>query len=100
MLFVANEYFIVDGEKECPQKSDVKSYYWDGNKIFGTRLMDGQKIYFVIDTGTGEHQEVNDVDLLPDEKKVFNSVKMIELNAPNEFQRYIRKFIPLKFRKR
>lgn len=101
LLLVADKYFLVDGEREYPQKSNVKSYYYTNNKIYGTCLTDNGTLYFVLDIGECEGQEVYDTDYLTDEAKaIFKSDRMIKLNIPNEYERHIKKFIPLRFRKK
>ena len=101
LMLVTDTYFFVDAKKEYGQKANIIQYYYDEDVFYGIYLFKNQTTYFVFNIKTGATNEYSNINLLPQsEKSVFTGTNMIQLDKPNKYQRYFRKFIPLKFRKK
>ena len=101
LMLVGNVYFFVDEEKEFNQKANIIQYYYEDGIFYGVSLIKNENLYFVFNIETGEIKESLDVDSLSkEEKTILSSEKMIQLDIPNQYENYFRKFIPLKYRKK
>lgn len=101
LMLVADTYFFVDAEREYGQKSNIIQYYYNDNVFYGICLYNEKTTYFVFDIKTGKEKEYSDANQLTRKyANVFSSNNMIQLDKPNKYERYFRKFIPLKYRKK
>ena len=101
LMLVGDIYFFVDAEHEHKQIANIKKYYYDNDIFYGICSTAEKQMYFIFNTDNEKSVETNDINALSaSDIYILESDNMIELEKPNQFQKYFRKFIPLKYRKK